>query len=38
MQKPFDKNSNTVQSTSIHPHSEVKPVQTNYHIVNPKNS
>lgn len=37
MRKPFDKNSSSVAGTSIHPHSEVKPNQTHYHIVNRNN-
>lgn len=34
MKKPFDKNSAKVNGTSIHPHSEVKPVQKHYHMLN----
>ena len=32
MRKPFDKNSNSVMGTSLHPHSEIKPVQEQYHL------
>ena len=38
MRKPYDKNSGGVSGTSIYPHSQVKPKQTSYHIVDPKNS
>ena len=38
MKRPYDKNSHTINPTSIHPHSEVKPTQTSYHIVDPNNS
>ena len=38
MSKPFDRTFTNVNGTSIHPHSEVKPVQTNYHILNKNNS
>lgn len=38
MRKPFDKNSASVGGSSTHPHSEVKPNQAPYHIVDPKNS
>jgi len=37
MSKPFDKNVSNVNSTSLHPHSQVKPVQTNYHMLNKNN-
>ena len=30
MRKPFDKNSASITGTSIHPHSENKPVQKQY--------
>ena len=32
MKKPFDKTFSHVAPTSIHPHSEVKPVQKQYHL------
>ena len=32
MKKPFDKTFANVASTSIHPHSENKPVQKQYHM------
>lgn len=38
MKKPFDKNSSNINPTSIHPSSEVKPTQTNYHIISKKNA
>jgi len=37
MNKPYDKNSSTVNATSIFPHSEIKLNQQNYHIVNRNN-
>jgi hypothetical protein len=38
MKKPYDKNSASINPTSIHPHSEVKPIQVPYHIVNKQNA
>jgi hypothetical protein len=32
MRKPFDKQSATVAGTSIHPHSQIKPVQRQYRM------
>ena len=38
MKRPFDKSSNNVKGTNIHPHSELKNVQKSYHYVNDKNA
>ena len=38
MKRPFDKTSSHVYSTSVHPYSENKPVQVNYHIINKSNT
>jgi hypothetical protein len=38
MNRPFDKQSDPVHSTSIHPHSEIKNTQRNYHYVNERNA
>lgn len=37
MSRPFDKNTESVKGTSIHPHSELKNVQKSYHYLNNKN-
>ena len=34
MRRPFDRNSGSVNSTSIHPNSQVKPQQKPYHMLN----
>jgi hypothetical protein len=38
MKRPFDKNSGSVNPTSVHPSSEVKPNQAQYYAVDKKNS
>jgi len=38
MKRPFDKTSSNVNATSVHPHSENKPVQANYHLLNRNNA
>lgn len=37
MTRPFDKNSDQVKCTSIHPHSELKNAQKSYHYINDRN-
>lgn len=37
MSRPVDKNSSGILSTSLHPHSQIKPVQTHYHMLNKQN-
>ena len=38
MRRPFDKSSNNVKGTNVHPHSELKNIQKNYHYINDKNA
>lgn len=38
MIRPFDKGSDQVKGTTIHPHSEIKNTQKNYHYLNDKNA
>ena len=35
--RPLDKNSSTVGGTTLHPHSEFKINQKNYHMIDSKN-
>jgi hypothetical protein len=38
MSRPFDKTSNSIKGTNIHPHSELKNLQKNYHYLDSKNA